>query len=68
MKASLMYHNEIRFLIRYEVENATEQDINKMARYRFCRLVFNMESTFAFMLKRHVHLSSKMANEHIINI
>jgi hypothetical protein len=39
-----------------------------MAKYRFSRLIFNMESIFAFMLKRHVHLSSKKANEHILNI
>lgn len=27
-----------------------------------------MESVFAFQLKKHVHLSTKKANEHIINI
>ena len=65
MKASLMYHNEIRFLIRYECET---ENANKMAKFRFTRLIFNMESIFAFHLKRHVHLSSKKANEHIVNI
>jgi hypothetical protein len=66
MKASLMHNNEIKFLIRYEIDNP--QISQKMAKFRFTRLVFNMESIFAFHLKKHVHLSTKKANEHIINI
>jgi len=62
-----MQTNDIKFLIRYEVENNLP-DSDKMARYRFCRVVFNIESQFSFMLKKHVHLSSKKANEYIFNI
>ncbi len=71
LRASLMQSNEIKFLIRYEVEYNEDQgveNINKMSKYRFCRLVFNMESLYAFSPKRHVHLSTKKANEHIFNI
>ena len=39
-----------------------------MSRYRFCRLVFNIDSLYAFTPKRHVHLSTKRANEHIFNV
>jgi len=39
-----------------------------MSRYRFCRAVFNFDSLYAFTPKRHVHLSTKKANEHIFNI
>lgn len=39
-----------------------------MSRFRFTRVVFNLESHFAFTPKRHVHLSTKKANEHIFNI
>lgn len=46
MKASLMHQNEIKFLIRYEIDNP--QLTQKMARYRFTRLIFSMESVFAF--------------------
>lgn len=72
MRASLMHKNEIKFLIRYEVVNSEEgadpAQVNKMSRFRFCRLVFNLESLYAFTPKRHVHLSTKQANEHIFNI
>jgi hypothetical protein len=61
-----MSNNEIKFLIRYEVETSSE--VSKMAKFRFCRMVYNVDSVFAFLLKRHVHLSTKKANEHIINI
>ena len=66
IRASLMKINEIKFLIRYEVDSGPESD--HMSKYRFCRLVFNMESLYAFIPKRHVHLSTKKANEHIFNI
>lgn len=72
MRASLMQTNEIKFLIRYEVDipaDAVGTDgTNKMSRYRFCRVVFNLESLYAFTPKRHVHLSTKKANEYIFNI
>lgn len=71
LRASLMQSNEIKFLIRYEVEPKEGEitvDQDKMSRYRFCRVVFNMESLYAFAPKRHVHLSTKKANEHIFNI
>lgn len=67
-----MHKNEIKFLIRYEVVNQEEgvdaRQVEKMSRFRFCRLVFNLESLYAFTPKRHVHLSTKQANEHIFNI
>ena len=71
MKASQMNSIEIRFLIRYEVDNQMGDENQKqslMSKYRFTRLIYNMDSTLAFTLKRHVHLSTKKANEHIINI
>jgi hypothetical protein len=73
IRASLMHKNDIKFLIRYEVENQSDQSLpdtadTKMSRYRFCRLTFTMDSQYAFTPKRHVHLSSKQANEHIFNI
>lgn len=46
MKSSLMHQNEIKFLIRYEVDNPSVTE--KMARFRFTRLMFSMESVFAF--------------------
>jgi hypothetical protein len=54
-------------LIRYEVDNFDENK-PKMSKYRFTRVVYNIESMFAFMLKKHVHLSTKKANEYIVNI
>eukprot|EP00347_Sterkiella_histriomuscorum_P023756 403333495 len=74
VRASLMQSNEIKFLIRYEVqikeeqidENLASQD--KMSRFRFTRVIFNIDSLYAFAPKRHVHLSTKKANEHIFNI
>lgn len=39
-----------------------------MSRYRFTRVLFNIDSLYAFAPKRHVHLSTKQANEHIFNI
>jgi hypothetical protein len=39
-----------------------------MSRFRFTRVLFNLESLYAFTPKRHVHLSTKKANEHIFNI
>jgi hypothetical protein len=71
IRASLMHKNEIKFLIRYEVENQSEEGVenqDKMSRFRFTRLTFNMDSHYAFTPKRHVHLSTKQANEHIFNI
>lgn len=70
MKASLMNSIEIKFLIRYEVDIGPEggEELDSMSKYRFSRLVFNMETNFSFMLKRHVNLSTKKANEHIINV
>jgi hypothetical protein len=73
MRASLMHKNDIKFLIRYEVCNQEDggpevPQVEKMSRFRFCRLVFNLESLYAFTPKRHVHLSTKQANEHIFNI
>jgi hypothetical protein len=74
MRASLMKTNEIKFLIRYEVDygegylEAGLPDPSKMSKYRFCRIIFNLDSLYAFSPKRHVHLSSKKANEHIFNI
>jgi len=76
LRASLMQTNEIKFLIRYEIEdepnNLEDQQpdlsSSKMSKYRFTRVLFNIESQFSFMLKKHVHLSTKKANEHIVNI
>lgn len=75
MRASLMQSNEIKFLLRYEVEpvpNDANQintaEIDKMSKFRFCRVVFNIDSQYAFSPKRHVHLSTKKANEHIFNV
>lgn len=72
MRASLMQNNDIKFLIRYEVDipqNAlVTTEASKMSRFRFCRVVFNIESLYAFSPKRHVHLSTKKANEYIFNI
>lgn len=70
MRASLMQNNEIKFLIRYEIDYGAEgtPEVAKMSKYRFCRLVFNIESLYAFTPKRHVHLSTKKSNEHIFNI
>jgi hypothetical protein len=83
MRASLMQTNEIKFLIRYEVDiptptaatvdadggkTETMGDIHKQSRFRFCRVLFNIESLYAFTPKRHVHLSTKKANEYIFNI
>lgn len=62
-----MQNNEIKFLIRYEVDNLNESS-SKMSKYRFTRVIYNIESMFAFMLKKHVHLSTKKANEYIVNI
>lgn len=39
-----------------------------MSKYRFTRVLFNIDSLYAFSPKRHVHLSTKSANEHIFNI
>jgi hypothetical protein len=69
MRASLMQTNEVKFLIRYEVVNEADVETpSKMSKYRFCRIVFNLESLYAFTPKRHVHLSTKKVNEHIFNI
>jgi hypothetical protein len=70
MRASLMQANEIKFLIRYEVNipQSGETQTSTMSKYRFCRVVFNIESLYAFTPKRHVHLSTKKANEYIFNI
>jgi|LauGreDrversion4_2_1035121.scaffolds.fasta_scaffold15115_8 hypothetical protein len=69
MRASLMQNNEVKFLIRYEVDYGIGMpEPSKMAKYRFCRVVFNLESLYGFTPKRHVHLSTKKANEHIFNI
>jgi len=67
LRSSLVSNNQIKFLIRYEVETG-EEETSPMAKYRFTRIVFSIDSVFAFFLKRHVHLSTKVANEHIINI
>jgi hypothetical protein len=72
MRTSLMKNNEIKFLIRYEVDYgidpSDETEGIKMSKFRFCRTVFNLDSLYAFTPKRHVHLSTKKANEHIFNI
>jgi hypothetical protein len=71
MRASQLQNNEIKFLIRYEVEYPSIEGMpepSKMAKYRFCRVVFNLDSLYGFTPKRHVHLSTKKANEHIFNI
>ena len=73
MRASLMQSNEIKILIRYEVDyglpaSVEGSETSKMSRFRFCRTVFNIDSLYAFSPKRHVHLSTKKANEHIFNI
>ncbi len=70
MRASLMQTNEVKFLIRYEVSNEADSGDNpsKMSKYRFSRIIFNLESLYAFTPKRHIHLSTKKANEHIFNI
>jgi hypothetical protein len=73
LRASLMQSNEIKFLIRYEIESKTSDywtstNADKMSRFRFCRMALNMDSLYAFAPKKHVHLSSKKANEHIFNV
>lgn len=68
IRASLMQNNEIKFLIRYEIVQNSDEDIDKMSKFRFTRILFNIDSLYAFVPKRHVHLSSKKANEHIFNI
>jgi hypothetical protein len=69
IRASLMQNNEIKFLIRYEVEpKENDENIDKMSRFRFTRLIFNIDSLYAFVPKRHVHMSTKVANQHIFNI
>lgn len=69
MRASLMKFNEIKFLIRYEVVPKDEmQDLDKMSKFRFARIIYNLDSLYAFLPKRHLHLSTKKANEHIFNI
>lgn len=67
MKVGLMNQDEIKFLIRYEVQSNLDE-VEKMSKFRFSRLIFSMKSIYAFTLKRHIHLSKKMANEHIINL
>ncbi len=73
LRASLMQTNEVKFLIRYEIDYGSQieegkPESSKMSRFRFCRAVYNLESIYAFTPKRHVHLSTKKANEHIFNI
>lgn len=62
MRASLMQNNEIKFLIRYEVEtkdSENEGEVDKMSKYRFTRIIYNLDSLYAFVPKRHLHLSTK---------
>jgi hypothetical protein len=66
LRASLMQNNEVKFLIRYEVDSSDAYSM--MSKYRFTRVLFNLESHFAFVVKKHVHLSTKKANEHIVNL
>mmetsp|Transcript_33758 Transcript_33758/g.32818 ORF Transcript_33758/g.32818 Transcript_33758/m.32818 type:complete len:162 (-) Transcript_33758:830-1315(-) len=69
LRASLMHGNEIKFLFRYEVDQGEgNPKADLMSRFRFTRLVYNIQSDFSFQLKKHVHMSSKNSNEYIVNI
>ncbi len=65
MRCCLVNQTEVKFLLRYEVENESEV---MGSRYRLARIMLTLDSLFAFQLKASVSVSSKLANEHIANI
>ena len=68
LRACLYGHNEVRFLVRYEVDKGEEDDGNDATKYRFARSVLNLDVRYAFSISPTVNLSAKRANEHIVNI
>jgi len=69
LRACLQGLNEIRFLIRYEIEqDGEDEEAPQASRFRFCRANLNVDIVYAFSITPQVSLSAKRANEHIVNI
>lgn len=69
LRACLFGVNQVKFLLRYEIDTSDEEEpVSAAARFRVTRVEVDIDSLFGFLVVPQVSLSSRNPKEHILII